>query len=383
MKQYPDLMSLGRKALACLLFGVSLMCRPGLCLELPESVVMIPKGTGLLSTQLETTIFLPQGTGPFPIVIINHGKASGNPRLQGRFRPLGAARYFLARGYAVVVPMRQGFSKSTGSYIDGGCNVESNGRVAAGDVVATLDYITTQPWADRSHILVIGQSHGGWTTLAFGTHAYAGVKGLVNFAGGLRQDNCTYWQGGLIAAAGAYGAETSLPSLWFYGDNDSYWPTPVWHAMYENYMAKGGKGRLVAFGEFGTDSHSMFHAAAGAPIWEPEITRFLQETGMPSDVLPKFSMYVSRQNIEASGFAAIEEISRLPVQTDEALKAYQHFLAQKPPRAFAVSADGGWGSGWGGNDPQGRAIANCRKRTAFSECLLYAVDGKVVWRPTQ
>lgn len=383
MKQSPDLTSLWRKAAAALLLLASLLCRPALCLELPESVVMVPKGTGLLSTELETTIFRPEGAGPFPIVVINHGKASGNPRLQGRYRPLGAARYFLARGYAVVVPMRQGFSKSTGAYIDGGCNVESNGQVAAGDVAATLDYVTAQPWADRDHILVIGQSHGGWTTLAFGTHSYAGIKGLVNFAGGLRQDSCTYWQGGLVAAAGAYGAETALPSLWFYGDNDSYWPTPVWHAMYENYMAQGGKGRLVAFGEFGGDSHRMFHTAAGAPIWQPEMSKFLRDIGMPADVLPEFSASASRQAFEASGFAAIDELSRLPVQTDAALKAYRHFLAQKPPRAFAVSTDGGWGSGWGGNDPQGRALTNCGKRAAVGECLLYAVDDKLVWRPTR
>ena len=86
---------------------------------------------GLFTTELETTVFRPDGAGPFPVAVINHGKANGDPRFQRRYRPLVAVRFFLARGYAVVVPMRQGFSKSSGSYIGGGCNVESNGSEQA------------------------------------------------------------------------------------------------------------------------------------------------------------------------------------------------------------------------------------------------------------
>lgn len=349
--------------------------------RLPETVVMVPKTSGLFTIELETTIFRPEGPGPFPIVIINHGKAPGDPRFQGRFRPVGPARYFLARGYAVVVPMRQGFSKSTGNYIAGGCNVESNGNLQANDVVATLDYVTSQSWADKTRILVTGQSHGGWTTLAFGARGYPGVKGLVDFAGGLREDRCTDWQGGLIAAAGAYGSKTVLPSLWFYGDNDSYWPVATWRSMYEHYVAAGAKARMVPFGQFGSDSHLMFHLPAGGPIWQPEVTKFLEEIGLPYEVLPEFASYEVASVSKASGFAAIDDTSRLPVQAEGALRDYRFFLTQKSPRAFAVSKDGGWGSGWGGDDPQNRALLNCKRRTPASDCQLYAVDGNVVWAP--
>src|SRR5450759_378613 len=154
---------------------------------LNETVQMVPK-KGFVTIELETTFYKPDGDGPFPVALINHGKAFGDTRFQGRYRPAIAARYFLQRGYAVVVPMRQGFSKSGGSYIGAGCNVESNGRVQAEDVTAVLDYVVSQPWADRNRIVVLGQSHGGWTTLAFGAQNYPGVKALINFAGGLRQD---------------------------------------------------------------------------------------------------------------------------------------------------------------------------------------------------
>src|SRR4051812_17681911 len=74
-----------------------------------ERVVMVKVGSGLSSAELETTIFKPEGDGPFPVALINHGKAPGNPYFQERARYLVASREFVRRGYAVVIPMRMGF----------------------------------------------------------------------------------------------------------------------------------------------------------------------------------------------------------------------------------------------------------------------------------
>lgn len=49
------------------------------------------------------------------------------------------------------------------------------------------------------------------------------MRGLINFSGGLRQDECSGWQKNLVDAFGDYGQNVRLPSLWFYGDNDSVW----------------------------------------------------------------------------------------------------------------------------------------------------------------
>lgn len=349
---------------------------------LPEQVVMVPKTSGLFTTELETGIYRPEGEGPFPIAVINHGKASGDPRFQARYRPQGAIRFFLARGYAVVVPMRQGFSKSSGSYIGGGCNVESNGREQAGDVAAALDFVGAQPWADAARTVVVGQSHGGWTTLALGTLGRPGVKGLVNFAGGLRQEQCVGWQQGLIGAAGHYGREARAPSLWFYGDNDSYFQPFVWQGMHEAYVAAGGAARLVAFGTFGGDAHSMFGAADGARIWQPEVAKFLREIGLPDAPRAEFARYEAEPAPPPSGYAAVDAVERVPDQSEAALAGYRVFLTKPAPRAFAASARGGWGSGWGGDDPQGRALANCERKATAGGCRLYAVDGAVVWTET-
>jgi len=93
---------------------------------------MVKVGSGFSSVEFETTLFKPDGAGPFPVAVINHGKASGNPRFQERARHLVASREFVRRGYAVVLPMRMGFSKSGGHYHEsGGCNIAANGELQA------------------------------------------------------------------------------------------------------------------------------------------------------------------------------------------------------------------------------------------------------------
>ena len=365
---------------------------------LGELVQMIPAGR-FTEPALEVTLFRPPGDGPFPLVLINHGRAPGLAKLQPRFRPLLAAREFVRRGYAVVVPMRQGFSQSGGHEISGGCNVYSNGLQQARSVRRTLDWLATQPWADVSRNVVLGQSHGGLTTLAYGTDPQPGTRLLVNFAGGLRQENCTSWQAGLVDAIGQYGQAARLPSLWFYGDNDSYFPPAVWRDAHQRFVQAGGQAELVAFGNFGSDAHLLFGSRAGLPIWLPRVLAAMEAAGLPVQVQVPVPVPVPVQGqgqgqgqgqlslagadasarTSPSGFAALADISRLPVKTDRARDGYRSWLAADTPRAFAVhSATGAWGSAWGGEQPLARALANCA-RNAGSPCRLYAVDDSVVW----
>ena len=247
-----------------------------------ETVAEVPKSAGIFTVKLETTIYKPAGDGPFPLIVLNHGKARGNAAFQARARYNEQAAALVARGYVVAIPMRQGFSKSGGAYIGSGCNVESNGLVQAEDVVAALDYLTAQPYVDRSRIVVMGQSHGGLTTMAFGTVGYPGVRGLVNFAGGLRNDTCVAWESNLVHAFETYGRQSRYPSLWFYGDNDSYWPKPMPEKMFAAYTSAGSKAQLVDYGNFKSDSHGMFASHAGLAIWLPKVDAFLRELGLPA-----------------------------------------------------------------------------------------------------
>jgi len=255
-------------------------------IRLPSEVIFIPKKILLGTVQLETTIYKPEGQGPFPLVVINHGKETGPPGLQRRFTAGWASRFFIERGYVVFLPMRTGFSKSTGSYVGGECNVESNGRVQAEDVAATVAYAHTLDYVDRKQTLVVGQSHGGWTTLAYGaSKPDSSVKGLVNFAGGLRQTNCSGWELNLAKAAASFAKETSIPSLWLYGDNDSFFTKQTYLEMFARYSKVNSQAQLIEFGVFGEDAHGLFTHKDGRAVWGLYLEKFMVQIGLPTKVI--------------------------------------------------------------------------------------------------
>lgn len=263
--------------------GVSRAQTPALDSTLNEQVVMVQVGSGLFGVKLETTIFKPAGDGPFPLLLMNHGKSSGNAHFQARARYTVIAREFVQRGYAVIIPMRKGFSQSTGMYVDGGCNIAGNGNAQADDLQGALDFAVQQPWVDAQRIIVAGQSHGGLTAMAFGMRHYPGVKGLINFAGGLRKDGGTcQWEISLVDAFAQYGRKTDVPSLWFYGANDSYFNSELASRMFAAYTAAGGNAKLIAYGPFKSDSHGMSSSKDGVAIWLPETEVFLQALGLPT-----------------------------------------------------------------------------------------------------
>jgi dienelactone hydrolase len=258
--------------------------------------------------------------------------------------------------------------------------VESNGYVQAEDAKAVLDHVVTQPWADKGSILVMGQSHGGWTTLAFGTLDYPGVRGLVNFAGGLRQDACAGWQAALARAAGPYGRATRVPSIWFYGDNDSYFAPTTFRPVFESYVAAGGKAELVAFGEFSGDAHTMFGSRAGEAIWQPRVQAFMQSIGLPTEVrFPALATVRTLAVPASTSFAALQDVEAIPFMRPSGREGYRAFLTKSFPRAFALSPSGAWGWAEMGDDPLERALANCNKTAKDQACRLYAVNADVVW----
>jgi dienelactone hydrolase len=363
-----------------LLAGAGQAAEPALNAAWREQVVMLPKSAGLLSTELETTLFRPPGSGPFPVLIINHGKAAGDPKFQPRYRAEVATREFLQRNYLVVLPMRQGFSRSSGNYIGGGCNVESNGRAQAEDVLATLNYLKTVADADLSRVVVLGQSHGGLTTLALGSLNYPGVRGLINFAGGLRQENCAGWESVLARALGSYARDTHAPSLWFYGDNDSYFQPWLFREMHKNYLDAGGQARLVAFGAFGSDSHALFGSRTGLPIWLPEVEKFLAELGLPSQAVHRIALALHDAPVPAAtAFAPLAQERALPQAKQAGQDGYLKYLDAEAPKAYALSPNGAWAYSSARSSAMRTALERCNEFAKDHSCRLYAVDDAVVW----
>ncbi|MGZ5201733.1 MAG: dienelactone hydrolase, partial [Telluria sp.] len=89
-----------RKITSALIAGLALL--PGLAIEqelqldyrLNEHVILIPAGPDH-QAMLETTVFQPNGPGPFPLLIINHGKDPGAPSAQPRDRFYHMAHAFV------------------------------------------------------------------------------------------------------------------------------------------------------------------------------------------------------------------------------------------------------------------------------------------------
>ena len=346
--------------------------------DLPEQVVMIRKSSGV---ELETTIYRPEGPGPFPLVVINHGKAPNiTPGRQPRAKYSNASREFLSRGFVVAIPMRQGFSKSTGAYRGEGCEVEVNGRAQADDVESALDYLVLQPYVDRTKILIMGQSHGGLTTMAFGMRNYPGVRGLVDFAGGLKSTSCN-WRQNNVEAFRSYGKEAKYPSLMFYGDNDSYWPLPLYRDFFEAYVQSGARAELIAYGTFGTDSHTMFDSARGMNIWVPKVMTFLTALGFDTGEKFDYRFATSRQPLPVpTDFADIGDADAVPNVTANGKAGYLKFLDGSSPRAFAISTVGSNFSWVSGREfAADIALENCNKNAKQTVCKLYAVNDEVVW----
>lgn len=345
---------------------------------LNEQVLSIP-GDPARPVTLLVTVYRPPGSGPFPLAVMNHGSTSSEPPAQQpRYYLTFSAYYFLSRGYAVAMPMMRGYAGSGGSLGRHGCDEVAVGIDAARDIRAVIDYMRQQPGIDGSRILVAGQSFGGWNTLALGTLHVPNVLGLVNFSGRMKESDCDSPDSSLIDAAGVLGASTTIPSIWFYGDNDSIFPVPTWRGMYEHYTAAGGHAELVAYGPFGSDSHNMLGSGAALPIWVSRVDAFLAKIGLPN--APVYPEYMPSVIPPPSRYASLDDASAIPYLGDQGAAYYQRFLAKPLPRAFAIGP-GSAASYSGGFDPRAQALKACQQRTP--NCRLYAVDDEVVRvRPT-
>ncbi|MEX3941333.1 alpha/beta hydrolase family protein [Paraburkholderia sp. BR10937] len=283
--------------------------------------------------------------------------------------------YFLSRGYAVAMPVQRGYAHSWGHLTPHGCDVLAIGNDAAKDIRKVLDDVKDIPGIDASQIVVAGKSMGGWSTLVFGAQNPADVKGLLNFAGGVKEGDCGKPDESLITAAGDLGSRTRLASIWFYGDNDQTFSTATWKGMYAHYTAAGGRAQLVDYADFQKDAHAMTASGAGLPLWIAKAEAFLQSIGMPgNEVNPE---YLPRPEPKASGYASINDFSAVPyLNARQKTALFASYLAATRPRAFAIARDGGWGQA-SGIDSINAALVQCAN--GHEECRIYSVDGDVVW----
>jgi dienelactone hydrolase len=231
----------------------------------------------------------PPGEARKPVVVINHGSpADGSQRATmppPRFNALSS--WFLARGYVVVLPLRRGYGETGGHWAEsyGQCqrpDYYRAGLQGAADIKSALDFMRAQPYVAPDRSLIVGQSAGGWATLAFSSQNPPGVAGMIDFAGGRGGHqrlpaggigNCT--PDALVTAAGRYGATARVPTLWIYTANDSFFEPRLVRRMFDAYNGAGGRGIYKPLGAFGNDGHSLAGSDNGVSVWSGPVTEFL------------------------------------------------------------------------------------------------------------
>jgi dienelactone hydrolase len=326
---------------------------------------------------LEVTLFKPDGPGPFPLAVMNHGATNASDTNRGeRYRFTVSAYYFLSRGYAVALPMMRGFAGSGGRLFRDRCNLAEVAETNSRDISAVIADLARRPDIDGTRIVVAGQSFGGWNTLGVGTAPPPGVRGLVAFNPALRSSDCQTQDSSMAAAAAQLGARTRLASLWFFGDNDTVMPVPTWRAMFEAYTRAGGRAELVDVGPYKNDSHQFLSFPESLPLWAPKVDAFLQRIGLPASVV--FPDYLPHPAPPATNWAALSDAAAVPYLGDRGRAIYQRFLNAPLPRAFVISPNGLGSDASGGYDPLGRALRACGQHS--EGCRAYAVNDAVVWR---
>jgi S1-C subfamily serine protease len=119
------------------------------------------------------------------------------------------------------------------------------------------------------------------------------------------------------------------------------------------------------------------------PGFSASVITSVTKAGARGEVRPP-----AAQSPTPSGYADIEDMSKLAGYGPQVRESYARFLTRPLPRAFALSDDGKPYSAWSriprdpadSPDPAVRVISGCEK-THHSHCRLYAVDRVVVFRP--
>jgi len=250
---------------------------------LNERVVSIPTRGFWGETKLQTTIYKPDGPGPFPLTIISHGvpfEKVLESEIKSRHRYCLQSQEFVERGFVVAIPMRRGYGKSGGQKNLVSTHIAAFGLEDAKDIQATIDFMSKEPYVDGKRIVLVGQSGGGLASLAYGSLGNQDVKGIINFAGGLKRTGVAMWELDMAESFGNYAKTTIAPSLWFYTENDSYFSPATARGAYEQYQKSGGQARLLALPPFKKDGHGLFSDFSGRSIWVGEVDKFMVEIGL-------------------------------------------------------------------------------------------------------
>jgi dienelactone hydrolase len=338
----------------------------GFVRELRELAVTLPNG-GMLN--LEAFITRPAGKSRLPLILLSHGSPHGGEDARSAMAPTVYAAQSMAfarRGYAAVVVMRRGYGRSQGTNAEnaGPCTDRDYfhaAHVSGDDLVATLAVLAREDWVDPTRVVLLGQSAGGFASLAAAAERPDGVLGVISFAGGRGSDVsghvCQPLR--LVEAFEDLGKRVRIPSLWVYADNDQSFDPPLAHDFASGYAAGGAPLQFIAAPAFGDDGHFLFSQGAFEEWWQ-WVAPFLATLGLPTELaLPAPPAPVLKPG---------------PQLAPSIQPKFAEYLASEGfEKAFAVGPKG-WGRSTG-KRTEGDAIEGALKacREHSEGCAVYAI----------
>jgi dienelactone hydrolase len=252
--------------------------------------------SGLLENEepvrLQVVIFKPEGPGPFPLLVVNHG-STGKGTDPEAFKHVHAdrafAKIFVSKGYLVAYPQRRGRGKSDGLYDEGfytdrtlgyTCEPErslAGAERALGDIAAAVAALRQRSDVADRPVLMAGGSRGGALSIAYaGMHPHD-IAGVINFVGGWISEACglvaKHLNTKLLGRGGAYRG----PTLWLYGLHDRFYSLAHSGENFVAFRAAGGKGTFLPF-EVSQGGHALM---SFPPLWTPDVNRYLNEIRTP------------------------------------------------------------------------------------------------------
>lgn len=246
--------------------------------------------TGLIEdgrpVRLEAVIFKPDGAGPFPLAVINHGSTGGgrDPAVAKQtWFAADLADFLNARGWMVAFPQRRGRGKSDGLYDEGfsenrklgyACDTERSLRGAdraLSDIDAAIAALRRRPDVAPAPVLIGGQSRGGVLAVAYAGLHPAQISGVINFVGG--------WLGEACSSASAVnqalferGAHYARPTIWLYGQGDPFYSIAHSRSNFAAFEKAGGLGSFFEFGGSPNPGHLVF---LDPDLWSGPIGKYL------------------------------------------------------------------------------------------------------------
>jgi dienelactone hydrolase len=268
--------------------------------DVEEEHMMLPVRIGGETYRLDTLVVRPAGVrGRLPIALIGHGQ--GGAEVTSVYSVVlmqRQARDLAQRGYLAVVLIRRSFGSSDGiPGLPGGApystcepHVHALFDATADDLAATLAAISERPDADPDRVILIGQSAAGPASLALAARGLPGLRAVVTISGGVRcgggdnPDRGTLRQTPdfLARMLATFGARVTVPSLWIYAPNDSFFSEAMAREMHAAYTGAGAPANFVMAGDLGEDGHNLFTAFEGRQRWLAALDMFLQRHGLPT-----------------------------------------------------------------------------------------------------